>query len=272
MARAGDSDLDFVVAAAENAGRELMRFYRASGDRLAIDFKGPRDLVTAADRKSEEIIVGALQERWPESCIYAEERGGSQDPGTDLWLIDPIDGTTNFAHGHPLFAISIAYCRQGVPDLAVIHAPALGETYTARRGEGSFRNGERIAVSTAAELKDALLATGFSYGRAEVTGGGLDAFARLLAGCRDLRRGGAASLDLAFTAAGTFAGFWEYYLNPHDVAAGALLVSEAGGRVSDVLGGSDYLFGRSIVAATPALHRRLLAELASGPPHPGPPA
>jgi myo-inositol-1(or 4)-monophosphatase len=213
-----------------------------------------RDLVTAADLESERAIVARLRETFPGEAIRAEEE--VREPGGDgaVWYVDPLDGTINFVHGLPLFAVSIARCRGGVPDLAVVHAPALGELYAAEAGRGATRNGAPIHVSKVEMLPDALLATGFPYRRGELANNNLDNFVRFFFEARGVRRCGAASLDLAWVAAGRFDGFWELHLEAHDVAAGALLVREAGGRVTDFSGGEDWLLGRTIVATNGPLH------------------
>ena len=184
-------------------------------------------------------------------------------------MIDPLDGTTNFTHGHPLFSVSIGLWEDDTPRLGVVHSPALRETYWAERGGGAHLNGRRITVTEEPDLSQTLLAAGFSYTRDEIDVGGLAAFAKLLWAAREVRRGGSACLDLAHTAAGIFGGYWEYHLKPFDVAAGALLVTEAGGVVTDIDGGDDFLHGRSLVAGAPAIHAQLLEALRGGPLHPG---
>lgn len=274
-------DLNSIVTVAQAAGETLLSYYRHAPAALDIELKGPRDLVTAADRASEQLILDALTSAYPEHQFLSEEQldAGSFDsvhPDVPLWIIDPLDGTTNFAHGHPMFAVSIGLWWRGQPQQGVIHAPALGETFSAERGAGGHwhtpRTGTQpLRVSDRSSLKDVMLATGFSYERKEVADGSLDVFGQLLAAARGMRRSGSAALDLAYTAAGILGGFWEYYLQPHDVAAGALLVLEAGGRVTDVRGENDFLHGGSIAVGNPALHEQILAVLRTGPRHPGPP-
>jgi myo-inositol-1(or 4)-monophosphatase len=274
--RGGDATLlAEAVALARAAGGELARRFpgarareaaarRGDGFPLAIEHKGRRDLVTAADLASEERILDGLSRLAPGVPVLSEERG---DPGVRagaLWIVDPLDGTTNFAHGHPLYTVSIALCRDGVPELGVVHAPELGDTWWASRGGGAFQDGVPIRVTEEAELVRALLATGFSYEREELSRGALEVFARLLTESREVRRGGSACLDLAHVASGVFAGYWELHLKPHDVAAGALLVREAGGLVTDYAGGEEWLFGESLIAGSPAIHARLLAEIGRG--------
>lgn len=278
------ADLEQVVVLVEQAGLLLARRFRKQAGALQVDYKGPRDLVTTADRESEEFLLAGLEKRFPGTSFLSEETGhvsGSIANNAGLWIIDPLDGTTNYAHGHPFFAVSVGFYDGREPVAGVIHAPMLGETFWALRGGGAFRRSagvsvelgtagrvEPMSVNTEARLDQAMLATGFSYSRLEVDDGALETFAKLLKQAREIRRAGSACLDLAYTAAGTFGGFWEYHLKPHDVAAGALLVTEAGGAVSDVRGGAGFLYGGSIVATNAVLHETLLEILAAGPDHP----
>ena len=247
--------LDLALGAAREAGAVLMEHFGrlAEGD---VSSKGvARDLMTAADLASERLLVARLREAVPEHAIEAEEE--TRDPGEDgsgpRWFLDPLDGTINFVHGLPIFCVSIGLVEGGRPQVAVVHAPRLGETFWAVRGGGAFLDGEPLRVSDTAELGDAILATGFPYRRGELEHDNLENFGRFFHGVRGLRRMGSAALDLAYTAAGRFDGFWELHLAPHDVAAGALLVREAGGEVTDARGGEDWLRGGSIVAAGPGL-------------------
>ncbi|MEM7260895.1 MAG: inositol monophosphatase family protein [Planctomycetota bacterium] len=260
--------LDATISIAESAGAELTRRFR--GGELGVERKGGRDLVTDADRAAEARILEFLHEEYPEDAILAEESGwsGAPDRGR-LWIVDPLDGTTNFAHGLPIFSVSIALWIDGEPALGVVHAPVPGETFHAVRGHGAFCDRTPIQVSDTIAIADALLATGFSYRRRELDHGALRPFESLLRGAREIRRCGSACLDLAHTAAGVFDGFWEYYLQPHDLAAGAVLILEAGGRVTAVDGSDDFLHGGSLVAGGASIHTALLSELRSGPPHPG---
>ncbi len=257
--------LERVIALARAAGAILAGRFPGSptvrGGDLAIAYKGARDLVTAADHASEAHLVDGLERLAPGTPILSEE---SPDPGVrsgDLWIVDPLDGTTNFAHGHPLYSVSIALCRDGEPLIGVVHAPALQNTWWGTRGGGAFQDGHPIQVTEETDLSKALLATGFSYQRTELDRGALDVFAGLLRDAREIRRGGSACLDLAHLASGVFAGVWEAHLKPHDVAAGALLVREAGGLVTDFAGGDDWLFGERLIAGNRAIHAELRARL-----------
>jgi myo-inositol-1(or 4)-monophosphatase len=174
-----------------------------------------------------------------------------------------VDGTTNYARSFPFFAASVALCHKGEPVLALVEAPRLGERFTAAKGEGAYLNGRRLKVSPTPGVAQAILATGFAYVRNEVQANNVDNFGRLVLACHDLRRAGAASLDLAYVAAGRFDGYWEPYLKPWDVAAGALLVTEAGGKITDFEGQGDWLFGENAVATNGLLHEELRMQLGS---------
>lgn len=279
--------VDLAVFAAEArrlsllAGRELLRQRQAH---VQASSKGTRrELVTAADRAAEQIVVGGLLAAFPEHAVLAEEgvlttQGVASKRADWTWIVDPLDGTTNFVHGLPHFAVAIALAHHGVPVVGVVHAPALGDTFVGVRGRGArrtFADGreQELRVSSTTAFADALLATGFSYNRNEP---GRDDnsghVAAILPHCRDLRRLGSAELDLCYVAAGVFDGYWELYLAPYDKAAGAVLVREAGGRVSDWGGGDDWLFGERIVASNGLLHDELCQRLLqpAGVPAPRP--
>ncbi len=264
---AGALDLDAilrdVVPVARAAGDVLLR-HRRQLVNVRTEFKGRRELVTVADRAAEHVVVEHLLRAYPEHAILAEEGvltpAGKPHRDADIvWILDPLDGTTNFVHDLPFFAVAIALVVRGEPVLGIVHAPVLGHTYTAARGLGAFRDGQRIAVTKTKDLDDALLATGFSYNRNDP---GKDdnsgRLARMLPRCRDLRRFGSAELDLCFVADGRFDGYWEMYLAPYDVAAGTVIVREAGGKVTDLGGGNDWLFGGQILASNGSVHAAML--------------
>jgi myo-inositol-1(or 4)-monophosphatase len=234
--------------------------------RDSAEFKGRRtELVTEADRAAEHAVVWPLLAACPDHGILAEEgvltpKGVAHQDAELVWHVDPLDGTTNFVHHLPFWAVSVCLVEAGDPLLGVVYAPALGWTFAATRGGKALLNGEPICVSDTAAIGDALLATGFSYNRSET--GADDNVARLrraLHGCRDLRRYGSAALDLCMTAMARLDGFWELYLQPYDVAAGALIVMAAGGRVTDLSGGNNWLHGGEIAASNTRLHDQLLA-------------
>ncbi len=266
--------VDAAMGLAVLAGVDLLR-HRPSASQRPESKGARRELVTAADRAAEHIVVGGLMASFPEHAVLAEEgvlttQGQASKLADWTWIVDPLDGTTNFVHGLPFFAVSIALAFRNRPVVGVVHAPALGETFVAAAGRGAkrvFASGREqvLKVSATAELADALLATGFSYNRNEP---GRDdnagRLARVLPHCRDLRRLGSAELDLCYTAAGVYDGYWELYLAPYDVAAGAVMVQEAGGRVTDLKGGEEWLFGGQVLATNGLLHAELMGRLAGG--------
>jgi myo-inositol-1(or 4)-monophosphatase len=225
--------------------------------------KGRGDYVTATDRRSEEAILEVLAREAPGVPVLAEERGGTR-AGT-MWAVDPLDGTTNFVHGFPSVGISVALLEHGSPVIGVVLAPFLGYEFSGARGAGAFGNGERLPQLRAVEPMSAVVATGFPFRNKELLPRYLSMMSRALERFEDLRRAGAAALDLAWTAAGTFDGFFELGLNTWDVAAGAALVREVGGRVTDWSGGESWLESGNILAAPAALHEVLL-ELAQQSP------
>ncbi|HIC23949.1 MAG TPA: inositol monophosphatase [Planctomycetes bacterium] len=262
-------DIEAVIELIEGAGQILLEY---QGKILHVERKGFRDLVTEADRASEKHILAGLSRLFPADSILAEESGDVASGGERCWMVDPLDGTTNYSHRHPFFSVSVGLIDAEGPLAAVTHAPVLGETWSAIRAGGCWhrdvRTGTRqpLTINSSEDLGVSLLATGFSYERRELDHGALDVFESLLRRAREIRRGGSACLDLAHTASGVFQGFWEFYLAPHDVAAGALLVREAGGIVTDSRGGDDWLTGGSIVASSVSLHPILLEEVSRATP------
>jgi myo-inositol-1(or 4)-monophosphatase len=261
-----DAVLATAVAAAQEAGAILMEhFGRLRPSDIAS--KGvARDLVTAADVASERALVARLRAAFPTHAIEAEEEtrdARAADESQELrWFLDPLDGTINFVHQLPAFAVSMGLMRGREPLVGVVHAPRLAETFAARRGGGATVNGAPLRVSSCQALEDAILATGFPYRRGQLAHDNLENFRSFFYSVRGIRRMGSAALDLAFVAAGRFDGFWELHLAPHDVAAGALLVREAGGVVSDADGGEDWLRGGHIVAAPAPMHRLISERVA----------
>lgn len=253
--------LDFAVDTARAAG-DLILQHDAPVPRIATRMKGERDPVTAADLASERLIVSRIREAFPDTAICAEEETRDEADGRPMWYVDPLDGTVNFSQAHPFFGVSIALYQGTEPLVGVVHVPRLDETFAAAAGRGATLNGEALHVSTKQRLLDCVLATGFAYGRAELPDNNVDHFANLVLQVRGLRRGGSAALDLAYVAAGRLDGHWEPHLNAWDVAAGVLLVREAGGVVTDMRGGTDWLHGRSLCAAAPGVHGALLEQLA----------
>ena len=260
-AMAHSAILNVMMKAATKAGRSLKRDL-GEVEHLQVSLKGPRNFVTAADRRAEEIVYEELAKARPDYGFLGEEGGARA--GTDKshrWIVDPLDGTTNFLHGIPQFAVSIALERDGAIVAALTYNPANDDVFVAERGKGAFLNDRRIRVAARARLADAVVACGLPhYGRGDLALGRheIAAAQNHFAG---LRRFGAATLDLAWVAAGRFDAFWERDLSPWDMAAGILLIREAGGFVSDIDGGEAILTKGSIVAGNETMHRELLRLL-----------
>lgn len=254
--------LHTAIKAARRAGSLISR---ASLDpaQFKVGLKQPNDFVTEVDRAAEAAILETLREVYPSHAILAEETGASGDHHTAeyLWIIDPLDGTTNFIHGFPQYAISIALMQRGVLTHAVVFDPNRNELFTASRGAGAFLNDKRIRVSRRAKLDEALLGTGFPFRVFDHAEAYLAIFRELTRRSAGIRRPGAASLDLAWVACGRLDGFWEFGLSPWDMAAGALLILEAGGLVSDLAGEGNYLQSGNIVAGTPKIFTQLLQTI-----------
>jgi myo-inositol-1(or 4)-monophosphatase len=226
-----------------------------------IDFKGEINLVTEADRRSEEIITSRLKHLFPDHNIMAEE-GTNITMGSEYrWIIDPLDGTTNYAHGFPVFCVSIALQSMSQVILGVIYNPMLDELFVAERGEGAFLQGRKIHVSHTKHLAEGFVATGFPYDVRENCRDVLAYFNEMIPKAQAIRRQGSAALDLAYLAAGRFDGFWELRLNPWDTAAGWILVEEAGGMVTDLSGRPYFLESPSIVASNGVMHKELMEVL-----------
>ncbi len=257
-------DLDRLLAAALEAAAAGAHVVRtAFGTPLEIVAKGPRDWVSAADHASEDAIRAVLEAAAPGITVVGEESGGARE---DIgWFVDPLDGTTNFLHGFPIVGVSVGLVAEGVPLVGVVELPLLGQVYAARAGGGATCDGRPVSVSTR-PFGAAICATGFPFRRRERLPAYLEAFGRVLGECEDVRRAGAASLDLVWTAGGVYDGFFELGLGPWDVAAGAVIVREAGGVVTDWSGDDRAWFETGhIVAAPPAVHARLLALLDGNP-------
>jgi myo-inositol-1(or 4)-monophosphatase len=249
-----------VAATAARAAGDLQR--RRLGGELAVSLKGSVDLVTEVDSQSEAIIVAAIRASFPEHNILGEEGEYAATPSTCRWIIDPLDGTTNYAHGFPWFAVSIALEQEGEIAVGVVYHPMLDELYSAIRGKGAFLNGRPIRVSAADTLKHSLLSTGFPYDRTLDNENNFDNFITFTMASRGVRRAGAAALDLACVAAGRLDGFWECKLKPWDVAAGMLLVQEAGGVVTGYAGEPYGVDNHRIVASNGRIHGEMLATIA----------
>jgi len=256
--------LDVGTSIALEAGRLTLATYRQE---LQIDVKRTDvDLVTQTDLASEELIRQRLKQHFPDHAVLAEEGGASDNEGSSsaLWIVDPLDGTTNFAHGHPFYCVSMALQIDGALVVGIIHAPVLGWTWTARLGGGAWRNKAPITVSKAPTLDVALCASGFPYDRRTSDDNNTAEWAAVIRHAQGVRRCGSAAIDLAFIADGTFDGYWEKRLKPWDLAAGALLVTEAGGRVTSIDGEDVPPWPEVIVATNGSFHERLMEVVRGG--------
>lgn len=227
-----------------------------------ISYKGVIDLVTEVDHASEEFLLGEIRRHWPESTILSEESGLTNGSAQGSWYVDPLDGTVNYAHGIPIFSVSIAYAEAGRVTLGVVYDPMRDEMFGARRGAGAQLNGHPIRVSAAVELQKSLLVTGFPYDAWDTKFDNFDNFVRLSKLTQGVRRLGSAAIDAAWVGAGRFDGFWELSLHSWDIAAGGLIAEEAGARVTNIHNGADYLSApQSVVAAAPGIHAQILEKL-----------
>ena len=252
--------LNIAVRAARNAGDIIVRHLNRL-DQLTVSSKERNDYVSEADRQAEAEIIAVIRKAYPGHSVLAEESGSHSGTEEFQWIIDPLDGTTNFLHGFPQFAVSIGLRHKGRLDQAVVYDPLRQELFTASRGSGAYLDNRRIRVSRQTSLSGALLGTGFPYKNQQHLDAYLNMFKALIGDTAGIRRPGSAALDLAYVAAGRLDGFWELGLKPWDMAAGVLLIHEAGGLVGDLAGGHTYLENGNVVAATPKLFPALLREI-----------
>lgn len=250
--------INIAIKAARLAGKLILRA-QDQVENLTIIEKGTNDFASQVDKAAEEIIIDTIQKAYPHHAILGEETGSTEaKQNSDIrWIIDPLDGTTNFLHGFPQFCISIAIEERGIVRHGVVYDPIRDELFTATRGNGVQMNGRRLRVSNLEKLDKALLGTGFPFREFSHLDQYLTFFKALIPHCAGIRRAGAAALDLAYVAAGRLDGFWEFGLKPWDVAAGALFIQEAGGWVSTIEGNPDFLNARSILAAPPKIHQQM---------------
>jgi myo-inositol-1(or 4)-monophosphatase len=251
--------LNIAVRAARSAGNLIVR-YLDRADQLAVTAKDRNDFVTEVDRLAEQEIIRILRKAYPDHGILAEE-SGAQGSDQFQWVIDPLDGTTNFLHSFPHFAVSIALRRSGRIDQAVVYDPLRQELFTASRGRGAQLNERRIRVAVRPGLQGALLGTGFPFKAQQHLDAYLGMFRDLFRNTAGIRRAGSAALDLAYVAAGRLDGFWEIGLREWDIAAGMLLIQEAGGIVGDFTGGPSYISTGNVVAANPKLFTAIVKEI-----------
>ena len=257
--------LDQAMVIAREAGDVVARdFPRTSLDQVG--FKGSVNPVTKTDAAVEELIRNRLRGAFPDHRILAEEGGGDswREHGAPIWLVDPLDGTNNFAHGFPHVGVSLALLEDRQPVVGVVYDPLREEMFTGTAGGGATLNGEPIRVTSEEALSDAFLATGFPYDRRTASDNNVERLDQFIRRSQGVRRAGAAVLDLCYVACGRFDGFWEIRLHPWDVAAGVLIVREAGGRATDFDGGPDCVSGRRIVASNGHIHEQMLRVIAEG--------
>lgn len=226
-----------------------------------VDHKGVVNLVTDIDHKSERLIHRIIRSHFPNHSFFAEEEVREKTSSDYLWTIDPLDGTTNYAHGFPIFCVTISLLKKGEVIMGLTYNPMLGEMFYAERGAGAFLNRRRIQISGTEDFNDSLLATGFPYDLRESEDNNLDNFSSFVMKAQAVRRAGSAALDLAYTACGRFDGFWEFKLGAWDIAAGCLLVEEAGGRVTNFKGGKVALFTGEVLASNGKIHNQMLKVL-----------
>jgi myo-inositol-1(or 4)-monophosphatase len=252
--------LNIAVKAARRAGSIINRA-SLNLDILTVRHKTFNDLVSEVDRAAEQAIIEVLKDAYPEHAILAEE-SGSQGDSEYLWIIDPLDGTTNFLHGFPQYAVSIALMHKRVLTQAVVYDPGRNELFTATRGHGAYLNDRRLRVSKRIRLTGALIGTGFPFRELKHLDAYMDMFRDIVKNTAGVRRAGAASLDLAYVAAGRLDGFWEIGLSPWDIAAGNLLIQEAGGLIGDFEGNDGYLESGNVVGGNPKIFVQLIKILA----------
>ncbi|MBK9362312.1 MAG: inositol monophosphatase [Rubrivivax sp.] len=254
--------LNIAVKAARAAGAIINRA-SLDLDVLKVGSKGPNDFVSEVDQAAEQAIIEVLLEAYPGHGILAEESGRQHGARHSdfVWIIDPLDGTTNFLHGFPVYAVSIALAHRGQVQQAVVYDPTRNDLFYASRGRGAFLNDKRLRVSKRTRIGEALIGTGFPFRKGDNFKRYVKMFEEVMQSCAGLRRPGAAALDLCYVAAGWYDGFFETGLNPWDVAAGSLLITEAGGLIGNFTGDADFLYQREVVAGTPKVYGQLVQIL-----------
>ncbi|MCL5272649.1 MAG: inositol monophosphatase [Gammaproteobacteria bacterium] len=252
--------LNIAVSAARQAGEIIIR-HMEQVDRLKITAKNSQEYFSEVDIKAEQAIINAIHKAYPEHGILAEESGFQEGDGESVWIIDPLDGTSNYLHGFPFFSVSIALKIKNRIEHGVIYDPLRHECFAASRGRGARLNDRRIRVSKQTLLSASLLGTGVPFRNLALAQRYLPTFEALMGKCTGVRRTGSAALDLAYVASGRLDGFWELGLRPWDIAAGSLLIREAGGLISDVQGGDDFLQHGDVVAGTPKVFKTLLQTI-----------
>ena len=263
MSQALHPMLNIAIKAARSAGAIINRA-SLDLDLLKINTKGPNDFVSEVDQAAEQAIIETILTAYPGHGILAEESGrahGARDSDY-VWIIDPLDGTTNFLHGFPVYAVSIALAFRGQVQQAVVYDPTRNDMFYASKGRGAFLNDKRLRASKRTRLSDALIGTGFPFRKGDNFKRYVQMFEEVMQHCAGLRRPGAAALDLCYVAAGYYDGFFETGLNPWDVAAGSLIITEAGGLIGNFTGEADFLYQREVVAGNPKVYGQLVQILA----------
>ncbi len=260
-----DKAMEFAVATVREAGAVLRDYYRNG---VTVKYKGEIDLITEADHASEALILKRIRSAYPDCAILAEESGASANSSPYMWIADPLDGTTNFAHGLPIFSVTLALLVNGAIEIGATYDPIYDELYTAQRGQGAYLNSERLHVSAVSTLDQALLVTGFPYDRRTNPNNNIRQFTDFSLRAHGVLRLGSAALDLGAVAAGRLEGYWEFKINPWDIAAGVLMVKEAGGQVTMPDGLPLDLFARKIVASNGLIHEEMIGLLANSLPWP----
>ncbi len=248
--------LNVAILAAKEAGK-FIEHQSKNLDKVTIEKKGRHDYVSQVDKQTEDIIINAIRKYYPQHNILAEESGTQDRNSTFEWVIDPLDGTTNFLHGFPHFSVSIAVTEKGKLMHGVVYDPMRDELFSASRGDGARLNNFRIRVSNEKELEDSILATGFPYHEFDYVDSYMETLKSFMLKTAGIRRPGSAALDLAYVAAGRVDGYWEMNLKPWDIAAGALIVQEAGGFVTDLRGGDNFLTSGNLIAANPKMLKHM---------------
>lgn len=253
--------LDFAIQCALESGRIQSEYFQK---RIGIHHKGEINIVTDVDIACQRRIIELIEKQYPDDAIIAEEKENTFDETRNKWIVDPLDGTTNYAHGYPFFCTSIAYEVKGEVVAGVVYNPIFKELFSAWKGEGASFNGEKIQVSGINDMKQALLSTGFPYDLPTSTKNNISHFVNFLYHAQAVRRDGSAALNLCYVACGRFDAHWEMKLNPWDMAAGVLIVKEAGGSVTDFQGEKFNIYGDELLASNGLLHDRLLQVLKEG--------
>jgi len=260
------NELSIAKKIAQKAGNFLID-QRKKNKSITVEVKAINDFVTKIDKQAEDLIVESLKKTFPDYGIMAEENYSDKTiPDSLYWVIDPLDGTTNYIHNFPSYCVSIGLCENKKPVMGVIYDPTRDEMFSAQKDKGAFLNRIPINVSLIKNMKGSLIGTGFPFRNFPIIDNYLDCFSSILKKCQGIRRPGAAAIDLAYVACGRLDGFWEHGLQPWDCAAGSIIIKEAGGKVTDFQGGDDYLFSRTLIASNTLVHSEIQDIVSSSMP------